>query len=134
MADVSQVDLHVLCRETRTRLDAYSRAVQECKSLDAALDFCRFVTWSGLVQILKAHSNTGVLPIDGSHIEWKVRELQRQIQERYVSGDVKPQVDVAELERINYKLDLIAGQLSHLPLPKVDIAAVPLRLIEGGKP
>ena len=133
MGEVDEVAWHVLYRETNSRLDGLRLSVQECKGLDAALDFCRFLRWSGILKLLCAHSCSGPLPVDGPLLEWKASELMQEVQERFRSGDVQPHIDVAELARINYKLDLIAGQLSQVPtLPKVDAKGVPLRLMQGG--
>jgi len=103
-------------REINSRLDTYSKQVAECRNLDAALDFCRFVFWSGLLDLLKRNSCTGPLTVDGPLLAYKVAELQGEIQRRFSAGDTQPSVNLTELCRINHKLDLIAGQLAHLPV------------------
>jgi hypothetical protein len=138
MSEPSEFEWHILWRETNSRLDALSRSVAECKNLDGALDFARWLQFSGLVKFFKYHAHdfqhpqSGHFQVDGALIETKIAQLIRDIQDRYRTGDVQPHISAADLERINYKLDLIAGQLSYLPLPKVDISAPPLRVIEGG--
>jgi len=138
MCEVSELDMHLVWRETNSRLDTLARSVAECKNLEGALDFCRWLQGSGLIRIFKTHAHELHWPqsrhfrVDGSLIDSKVSDLMREIQDRYRTGNIQPRVDMAELERISYKLDLIAGQLSYLPVPQVDISAPPLRVIQGG--
>lgn len=132
MVELGQTELHVLWRETNSRLDSFALGVKECKGLDYALDFCRFVHWSGIIEIFKINAQPYPLLVDGSLTQYKVEELQRDIRARYISGDVQPHIDVAELQRINYKLDLIAGRLSYLPVPAIEDTGQPLILMDGG--
>jgi len=133
MAEVGQLELYLLYREFKNQVERFMLPVKECKQLDAAIDFCRFLRRSRVLQIFKANPQPFPLPVDGYLLESLLCELESEVLRRYRTGDVTPLVDVAELQRINHKLDLIAGQLSLVPgLPKVDTSLPPLRLIEGG--
>ena len=134
MPEMGQLELYLLCRETKSRLLAFAQLVAECKQLDAAADFCRYVRNSGLLSLFKQNPQPSPLPVDGYLLEADVNELWQSVMNRFRTGEVQPQVDVAELQRISHKLDLIAGVLSKFPnLPKVDMQAPPLRVIEGGR-
>lgn len=112
---ITQVELHRLFREINSRLDRHLKEADEGLNLDAALDFCRFVFWSGLLELLKRNSCSVPLTVDGPLLAYKVGQLQGEIQRRFSSGDSQPNTNLTELSRINHKLDLIAGQLSHSP-------------------
>lgn len=113
-------------REINSRVDRYTKEVAEGLNLDAALDFCRFVFWSGLLDLLKRNSCTGPLTVDGPLLAWKVGVLQGEIQRRFSSGDNQPNTNLTELSRINHKLDLIAGHLAQLPGKRPDCETTPL--------
>ncbi|MDB6022259.1 MAG: hypothetical protein JWQ04_2116 [Pedosphaera sp.] len=56
----------------------------------------------------------GSLPVGGHLLASNADELQRAVEPRCRAADVQPKADLAELERISNKLDLIAGQSSQV--------------------
>jgi hypothetical protein len=133
MLELGQLELYVLYRETKSQVESFLAPVSECKQLESAICFCRYVRWSGLLKLFKTNPQPHPLPVDGYLLESVINELESEVLRRYQTGDVKPRIDAAQLERINHKLDLIAGQLSLVPgLPKVDTKLPPLRIIQGG--
>jgi hypothetical protein len=133
MGEPDAVTWHQLERAINRQLDDYGVQVQECKALESALCFARFVRNSGLVKLLKFHASDGPLPCDGALTEFKASQLEHAVTERYRLGDSAPHVEMCELQAINRKLDLLAGQIAYvLPVAKVDVSAPPLRIIEGG--
>lgn len=130
--------LHRIWRETINRLESLDRAVQESKRLDEALNFSRWVFWSGLCELCEQHSAPAPLKVDGAFLRWKCQDLQGKVQERFRLNDSAPHIEATELESINHKLDLIAGYISKLS-PPVDGNATAgnpaepaLRVIPGG--
>lgn len=106
------VQAYKLWRETRHMLTIYERRAREGKDLDAALEFARYVIWSGVVDVVNASAHLSPIAIDAAHLKWKAEDLQRTVQECYRTGKAKPQIELAEIEAINHKLDLIAGHIA----------------------
>jgi len=100
------------------------RRVRENKDVMAALDFARYVTWSGIIKVLDANASESPLVVDGALIRWKCEELTRMCQERFRTGQSSPHVEQSELEAINRKLDLIAGHVAQF------VPAVPTLKVE----
>ena len=105
------VQVYKLYRETESEVASLERCVREGKELDCALAFCRYVFWSGIVEILKAHQDVSVVKIDPYRLGGRVNELQSSVQEWYASNKKQPTVVLSEIEGISRKLDLIAGRL-----------------------
>jgi hypothetical protein len=138
MAD-SSLNLARIWRETLTRLESLDVAVQEAKRLDEALDFTRFVFWSGLLQLFKENPQPFPLKVDGPFLEWKCKELQSKVQERYRLNDGAPHIEETQLNAINRKLDIIAGHLQKFSPPVMEPTAnvvepveTALRVLPGG--
>lgn len=104
-----------LWRETSRVLDRYQERVDQGHDLMPALDFARYVLWSGLVPLMKSEGQDGALKIDGSLLEWKAKELQEAVQARFRSErNGKCMLHETQLEALNRKLDLIAGRLAQV--------------------
>jgi hypothetical protein len=133
------LNLARMWRETSNRLEALDAAVQEAKQLEEALNFTRFVFWSGLLQLFKENPQPFPLKVDGAFLEWKCKELQQKVQERYRLNDGKMHIDETQIAAINRKLDLIAGHLQKYSPPLteqtanvVDPSEAALRVLQGG--
>jgi len=114
--NVDLATYHWLYRETINKLDDFRLRVSEGKDLEPAREFCAYVLWSGLVQVLKPHDNSDELKVDSAFLEWTASDLQSQIQERWRTGRNAPAVvQMSELKRIHDKLDVIAGRISQMP-------------------
>jgi len=116
-----RVWLHRIWSESIRMLDTYQGRVNERKDLMAALDFARFVQWSGLVRLCKKYACPDVgLRIDGALLAWKAEDLQRAVQDLFrSSGNGQLAIAETQLEAVNRKLDLIAGRLAYLQAPSV---------------
>jgi len=121
-----------LYKETARVLDVYEGRVREGKDLAAALEFARYLQWSGLIKMFKAHANdeTGMFKVDGAFLQWKIEELQRMVRDRYRKGDSEPHITETQLEAINRKLDLLAGHIAQttperVPAPVVELKVLP---------
>lgn len=108
------VNLHWLWRETVNRLDVLARRVSENRDVLGASEFCRWLLFSGLIQFFKENSQPEPLKVDGAFVEWKIKELLYQCNERFRTGKTEPTIAESELKSIHEKMDLIAGYLSKL--------------------
>jgi hypothetical protein len=104
--------LYRIYRETDMRVNILSQRVAENVEVMAALDFSRWLLWSGFLDLLEAHSCDGPYKIDGAHLRWKCKELQSACQERFRTNDSEPHLTELQLQSINEKLNTIAGYLA----------------------
>lgn len=109
------VSLHWMWRETNSLLDHYTRRAVEGIELEAGAKFARYVRFAGIVKLFKEHAAGEPLTVDGALIDWKANELEKAVCEKWRSGAV-PQSRDTQLEVIDHKLNLIAGQLAKVQL------------------
>ena len=106
--------------------------------MEDALNFCRYVLWSGLIDLCNQHASTDSgLECSGANLHTRAKALQQDIQDRFRKNNLSPAIQLPELEKINRKLDLIAGRLSQLSSPSTDTVPVgsdspALLVIQGG--
>jgi len=110
---VDPVDLHILYRETGYQLDRFDAMVREGKHIEFAHGFTTYVLNARIPHLLRRYPATGTLKVDGAFLDWRVRELKQEVQRQYVSKKA-PGVPQSELELVNHKLNIIAGQLAKL--------------------
>ncbi len=140
MRTEAEINLHRIWRETNLRLDVLSQRVAENKDLAAALEFSRWLFWSGILDLLEANPSPEPLKVDGSHLRWKCEELGRAVTARWAQNDSEPHVATLQLQSINEKLDAIAGYLSRVPVSAPRASLSPrsarrkskLKVISGG--
>lgn len=94
--------------------------------MDDACEFARWLFWSGIPELLQAHSTPVGTPsplvCDGAHFGWKLKEVLEACNEFYrtnrPSGLGKVEVESLhdKLDKLFRNQDLIAGQLSKLSL------------------
>lgn len=141
------VDKHTLAwlfRETMTKLEVYARRVDEGKDVQAASEFARWVRMSGLVKLFAANPQGEPLAIDAKRVETQIDTILTGCARQWKAGAVG-KVELAAIEAISQKLDLIAGHVAKLS-PFVAVAhtetasddALPLpttfRIVNGGRP
>jgi hypothetical protein len=119
------------------RLSSLQNHVNEGKKLDEALDFCRYVFWSGIVELCNYHATTAEgLAISGANLQTRVKQLQQDVQDRYRKSNTSPKIELSELEKLNHKLDLIAGRISQISPPVSDTSKTDetpvLTVLRGG--
>lgn len=101
-------------KETINRLDLFERLVQEGRALEPAVEFARFVLWSGLISFFEQNPQSAPLKCDGPLLRWKCEELQRCVTERYRLNDSSPRLGKGELETLHDKVDKLAGYVARL--------------------
>ena len=111
--------LHWLWNETRRQLQRYATRADEGVEIQAAMDFAHWVQFSGLIKIFKDNPQPDPLPVDGKLIDKLVRDLVMDCGD-YLKLNTPGFVRVSQIELVNRKLDLLAGQLSKLSPPLTD--------------
>lgn len=135
-----KVFLHVLWRETSTRVEVLQRRVNEGLDVDAASEFCRWLRFSGILKLLESAPDDERLPCKGSLLARQVATLIEGCGEWYASherSNVKPpaQIPRSELEGIHAQLNQLRRELARLSpstIETADPAQAGLRVIEGG--
>lgn len=102
------------------RLDDLQAAVNQGCEIDTAIFFARFLLNSRILTILEETGMEGRFPrTDLALMRWKAEELQRSVQELWRTGKAVPAPEVATLQALGRKLDLIAGHVAKLAVPDV---------------
>jgi len=134
---LSAAQLHVLWRETDRVVSALSKAVMECKRVDEASNFGRWLRFSGVLQILEAHPAGFPLTVDAKGLTKKVSDMLFECGELYRGGKHDPRYAASDIAEINRKLDIIAAHISSPPLMATtanagDAAEPVLHVLQGG--
>ena len=128
--------LHWLWNETRLRLKQLATRADEGVDIQPAMDFARWVQFSGLIKLFKDNPQNEPLKVDGELIDKLVRDLVMDCGD-YLKLNTPGFVRVSQVEEVNRKLDLIAAQLGKLSPSVTETAlaeATPpaLQVIQGG--
>lgn len=118
VVEIETVKIAWVYKEVVNMISRYRKLVREGKDLDAALAFSTFIQWSGLLGIFKECASSNPVKIDGVFCEYLTNELAESVREIFRSGKVKPNFEMSEIEKIDHKLDLIAGYLANQHSPK----------------
>lgn len=136
---ITAVQLHVLWRETNRVVDSLTQAVSECKRVDEASSFGRWIRFSGVLQILEAHPASFPLAVEGKALAKKVSDLLYECGELYKGGKHDPRYAASDIAEINRKLDILAAHIgkSSPPLTATttdagDAAEPVLLVLQGG--
>jgi len=136
---LTSVQLHVLWRETNREVDSLTQAVSECKSVDQASSFGRWLRYSGVLQILEAHPAPFPLIVDGKALTKKVTDLIYECGELYKGGKHDPRYAASDIAEINRKLDILAAHIGQSSPPLMatttdagDAAEPVLLVLQGG--
>jgi hypothetical protein len=123
-------DTAILARiqsETSHRLDVLARRVAEGRDVMAASEFCRWLSFSGILRLLERYPNQvsshNPLKVDGAFLRWKCEDLQATVNERLRTGNENPSFEKNEFQSMHEKIDRMAGYLSRLSVaPAVSVA------------
>jgi len=103
------IALHVIWRETMTRLGVLHARVREKQDCLAASEFCRWLQFSGVIKLLEDHSQSEPLLVDGV----KLRKLAQDVS--YDAGQVLrasgAPTDASVWESVNRRLGVIEERL-----------------------
>jgi len=138
---LDKVFLHILWRETSSRLEVLQRRVNEGVEVDAASEFARWLRFSGILKLLESAPDDERLPCKGSLLSRQVETLVYDCGQWYANherANRKPpaQVPRSELESITAQLEAMRRDLAKLSPSTIETAnaGIPaLLVIEGGK-
>ena len=128
--------LHWLWNETRRQLQRYATRADEGVEIQAAMDFARWIEFSGLIKLFKYNPQPEPWKVDWLLIDSLVRNLVMDCGD-YLKLNTPGFVRVSQLEAVNTKLDILAAQVARLSPPAMETATartVPpaLQVIQGG--
>jgi len=112
---VDHVEHFKLWQETRRFVAELQRAVERGERVNEAIQFSRYLMWSGVLRELKAfprHDQPAGLQTDAGLLEWEVSELLQaalRVPECKRLGSFE--------ERVLKNLDVIAGHVQRLAPP-----------------
>jgi len=115
----------IVC-ETNRYLDRLARCVSECKSVDEAANFCRWLEFSGILQL--PNDDFRIMRKKSEEIMWKVGEI-------YKGGKVKPTYSASDMDSLQSKVDLLLAKFSQVDKgtePIVEAVCVSPALLRGG--
>jgi hypothetical protein len=125
--------------ETSRQLAIFHRAVREGKGVTEASVFCRWLRFSGILEILEAYP-CSLVPrvVDGKTLRRQVEDVLYDCGEKFRTGKADPTYAASDIAEINRKLDVIAAHVGKFAsptnqTPEVDVAKTPtLSVIDGG--
>jgi len=112
MEESIAISMHVLARQTENRLSVLRKDVSECKSVDEAANFTRWLRASGVLALLERFSTDGVLPVDGKSLSKLSETILSDCGDLYRNGKATPRYAASDIAEINRKLDIIAHEIS----------------------
>jgi len=112
-----KVEMYNLGRQTENRLLALQGDVAECKSVDEAANFTRWLSTSGILAMLEMFTTDGSLPVNGPPLRKLAEKILSDCGDLYRSGKATARYQASDIAAINHKLDLIAGRLAGLEFP-----------------
>jgi len=122
-AMVPSVEFFVLARQTQNRLEVLARDVSECKSVDEAANFCRWLSAAGVLNLLEKNPQPDPLPVDGSALRKLAARILSECGDLYRQGKATPRYAASDIAEINRKLDIIAAHIGGIAGPPAVLPA-----------
>lgn len=107
-----RVLLQGMCFETLRYLETLARGVREGKNVDEAANFCRWLQFSGVLELLERYAMPGQ---DFHSVRRMVSDVILECGERFRGGRVQPTYSESDIAAINRKLDVLLSQAAHAP-------------------
>ena len=126
------VNLHWMWRETGDRLRVMHTRVREGQDVLAASEFARWLRMSGILTIFRDNPQSEPLEVDERKIVKQIDDLLWDCGER-LKRDQPGYVGLGVVERVERKLDLIAGELIRLARPSPAVNGERKEVIPNGK-
>jgi len=120
---------HWAFNETMRQLDTLTKRVNECKDIQHASEFARWLRMSGLLAMFEDNPQTEPLLVDGAKMRRACEDLLQLCAEQWKRGSVG-KVEVSELELLNRKLDLLAERIAP---QETLMTPVPLRVLPSSE-
>lgn len=137
---LDKLNLHIIWRETDTRVDVLAARVREGVDVEAASEFCRWLRFSGILKLLELARDNARLPCKGQQLSAKVDSLIYECGQWFANHErankkPHPQVPRSELERITSQLQALTAEVAKLSPSTIETANAvqpALLVIEGG--
>jgi len=133
---LNNVQLHCLWRETDNRLTSLARSVREGKCVDEASNFCRWLRFTGLLELLEQNSRPLPLIVNGAGLRVKVQDILFDCGEFYKGGKpALPKYSDSDMATVMDRLDMITNRLDQISPPSSETArevSASLHVIQGG--
>jgi len=133
---LSNVQLYRLWNETDNRLVSLARSVREGKCVDEASNFCRWLRFTGLLELLEQNSRPEPLPVKGRELRGKVEDILFECGELYKGGKLPlPKYSESDMASVMDRLDSITERLNQISTPLSETAievSASLHVIQGG--
>ena len=125
--------------QTVNQIDAFSKRVQEGRDVEAASDFARWLSFSGICLLLERYPNEGQshnpLKVDGRLLRWKCDQLIEACNLRFRTNNLNPSFEKKEFESLHEKVDRMAGYLSKLTAARtINVEPALSPLPDAGEP
>ena len=104
----------VMARETKSRLETLISRAQEGKDLYAAKEFASYIQWSGIIRFLEAQESSSTIVFNAKEISLLHKKLLDVVHEQFQGAQRVVSLELSQIELINRRLELIAGQLSFM--------------------
>lgn len=117
LSEESQYRIHWMWKETKNRLETLKERADEGRDINSAVEFARYILWSGLIKIFEECPGSGPLRVDAALIRKQATELEQVCTEHYRTRGSEPGIKVSELRSLHEKMDLLAGYVARLGLP-----------------
>jgi hypothetical protein len=103
-----RVTLRTIFTETERYLETLVREVRECKSVNEASHFCRWLQFSGVLKLLEAHPTPDA---DFKKLRKKVNDIVFDCGELYKGGRADAKYGASDIAEINSKLDFLLSKI-----------------------
>lgn len=107
-----QLQMHLIYRETLSRLEVLHKRAAEHQDVMPTSEFCRWLLFSGILKLLEQNPAGEPCKVDGAFLRWKTEEVLRECNEYFSRLNKQPRI--TEVGSLHEKVDLIAGYLSRL--------------------
>lgn len=124
--------LFTMWNETMGTLDGFEDMARRGVQLESAVNFARFVLWSGMCAMFERGSRDDHLKVDGAAVRVRCEALQRKCQEWWSGGLKRDSTDLVEVEALHRKLDVILRQVTAVTTGHA--LAEPVALVEFTDP
>lgn len=131
-----RVNLHRIFIETDRRLELLAQSVRECKDVNEANNFARWLQFSGILKLLETHPQAKPANVDGARLHRKASDLAYECGQLFRGGKADPKYTQSDIAEINRKLGVIAEQVGVEFRPSItetaDVGIPTLHVIQGG--
>ena len=109
---LTSVQLHWMWQETDNYLSSLAQCVREGKRVQEAANYCRWLQFSGVIELLEGSPQPFPLMVDGQGTRRKLRDLIQECGELFKGGKHDAKYVASDIAEINRKLDVLTAHLA----------------------